>query len=435
MGNCGYRPQNWFGPIAPAGAYPEVQPQNRTVAAMNPYSTLDPESFQKLLASAFVLQESLMGTQSLSAILEVRHLIATGELDVNGALHLIADHARNVANATGVAIGLLKRDNLVYSAGSGSAVAYVGRHVMATLSVPAASTGARGEILRVENTETDARIEAAICRQFGAKSLLILPIYHDRDVMGVLQIFFGGAHVFQDREVHTYQLMAKVVGEAMSHADQLETLATELSAMPQAAKQITPQMQKFLASPADTRAMCQTPGAAIAKPEKMPSRRANPVVAATMMTHQAMRIFLHRRPWKVAGAALVIVLAIASWIAYSHRRPGSPLHASARQTSNAITQQLSPVSTKPVTAHKNTSSPQTAPIQIAEPSKAGRSTLERVRVGDSHVDYVSEDVTVRYFTPKPELQRVRVGDHVVDYISADVTVRHFTLKPAVMPPR
>ena len=366
---------------------------------MSAHFTLDPESFQNLLASAFVVQESLMDTQSLSAIVEVRHLIVAGKLDVDGAMHLIADRARNVANATGVAVGLLKGDQLVYRAGSGSAATYIGRHVIATLSV-SAETEASREILRVENAQTDARIEAAICRQFGAKSLLILPIYHDRAVAGVLEVLFSEAHAFQDREVRTYQLMARVVGEAMSHAGQLEqkkALAAELSTMPQAIPQITPQMRKFLngsGSPANKHAIFQACGAV----------RASPAGAATMITHRAKPVPLHKRLWKVAGAAVVTVLVIASWIAYSYRRPASPLGASARQRSNAI--------------------------DMEEARKAARSTPQRVRVGDNELDYVTEDVTVRYFTPKPTRQQVRVRDSQVDYISEDVTVHYFTPKPA-----
>src|SRR5207245_10184404 len=81
---------------------------------------------------------------------------------------------------------------------------------------------ASGEILRVENTQTDARIEAAICRQFGAKALLIVPICRGRTVVGAIEILFYDAHAFQDREVRMYQLMAGLVAEAMPHAAQLE---------------------------------------------------------------------------------------------------------------------------------------------------------------------------------------------------------------------
>ncbi|MGC2535365.1 MAG: GAF domain-containing protein, partial [Candidatus Sulfotelmatobacter sp.] len=69
-------------------------------------STLDRESFQKVLESAFAIQQSEMDGQSLSAIVEVGRLITRRELDVDEAIHLINDRARNVADATGVAIGL-----------------------------------------------------------------------------------------------------------------------------------------------------------------------------------------------------------------------------------------------------------------------------------------------------------------------------------------
>jgi len=73
--------------------------------------TLDRESFQELLASAFAVQESGMKRQSLTAILELQRSIREGQLDVDGAAHLIAEWARSVANASGVAMGRLKAIN------------------------------------------------------------------------------------------------------------------------------------------------------------------------------------------------------------------------------------------------------------------------------------------------------------------------------------
>src|SRR5205823_2214436 len=134
------------------------------------------------------------------------------------ASHMAAYYTANFAYCHVTYETLLEGDNLVYRAGSGSAATYIGRYVKAALSVARAS----GEILRVENTQTDARIEAAICRQFGAKALLIVPIYCGRAVAEAMEILFGDAHAFQDREVRMYQLMAGLVAEAMSHAAQLE---------------------------------------------------------------------------------------------------------------------------------------------------------------------------------------------------------------------
>jgi len=289
---------------------------------MSTHFTLDRESFQKLLARAFLVQEYLDSqkakrpaadllpkpaitehpkeanppdyTQSLSAIVEVQRLIATDELDVNGAVALIADRARNVANAAGVAIGLLEGDELVYRAGSGSAAAYIGRHVKATLNVSAHNL-ASGEILRVENTQTDRRIEAAICRQFGAKALLIVPICHDRAVAGAVEILFSDAHAFQDREVRTYQLLAGLVAEAMSHAAQLEPKQA-LAAEP----------AKEHPHPAGTHAAAEVSTTAMADAGELSLFR-RLAGAAVVIMQRAKRLPLHKRRWEPAVALAAVL--------------------------------------------------------------------------------------------------------------------------------
>ena len=44
------------------------------------------------------------------------------------------------------------------------------------------------------------------------------------------------------------------------------------------------------------------------------------------------------------------------------------------------------------------------------------------------VQYYSDDVTVRYFTPQPPLQRVPDRNTRIRHISEDVTVRYFLPK-------
>jgi len=168
-----------------------VQRASKDVA-MSSDSSFDPEFFQKLLESAFAVQESGVNARSLVCIVEIQRSIKAGHLDVDGTMRLIAEFAQQVAGASGVAVGRLKGDQLVYGAGSGSAASSVGRCVMATF-IASAPNRTRAEILRVENAESDPRIEAAICRQFGATSLLILPIYHADAVAGVMQVLFGEA--------------------------------------------------------------------------------------------------------------------------------------------------------------------------------------------------------------------------------------------------
>ena len=399
---------------------------------MTAHPTLDPESFQRLLSNAFAVQECGMDTESLSAIVELQGSIGSGELDVDGAMDLIAVRSRNVANATGIAIGLLKGDQLVYRAGSGSAASYVGQHVMATLCV-SPHNPASGEILRVENAQTDKRIEAAICRQFGAQSLLILPIYHDRAVAGVLDVLFNEAHAFQPREVLTYRLMAALVGEAMFYAarpEEKKALAADLSTMRQSIGLTRPQIEEALndgasvPAAATNRAIDQACGNSIAEAGKLPAL----THSAWAASKRAKRVPWYKGRWETA-VGVAAVLAIACWIAYRDRRPASPVGASALQRSNAIEQQMPFVPPKPVLAN-STSKPRTALGLKEEGRTAARTMKQWVRVGNNELDYVTQDVTVRYFTPKHAPQRVLDRNSRVRYISEDVTVRYFTPRPA-----
>jgi hypothetical protein len=398
---------------------------------MTAHATNDSESFQNLLANAFAVQESGINTELLSAIVTLQHSIVTGELDVDKAMHLIGEHARNVANATGVAIGLLKGDQLVYRAGSGSAAPYIGQHVVATLCV-SAHNAASGEILRVENAQIDSRIEAAICRQFGAESLLILPIYGDRAVVGVLEVLFDQAHSFDHREVLSYRLLADLVGEAMSQAiqpEQKHVLAADLLTMQQSIGQIRPRVQKslnaggFNPAPTTNHAICKACGTRIPETTNLLARKQPPWPTSK----QSKYVSFAKGQWKTAAAA---VLVIVSWIVYKEHRT-TTTGTSALQAPNAIEQATPTASAKQVSA-SSTSNAQTGAI-TRDGKKAAR-TPHWVRVSNNELDYVAQDVTVRHFTTNLAPQPLQDKNSQVRYISEDVTVRYFTPKHAAAAP-
>ena len=360
--------------------------------SMTTHYSLDRASFEKFLANAFAVQKSGLDSQSLSAVVELERSITTGEADLDRAMQMVADRARNVANATGIAVALLKKDQLEYRAGSGSAAACVGRRVTAVLSV-SAHNEARNEILRVEDAQADTRIEGAVCRLHGAKALLMVPICRERVVAGVLEVFFSEAHTFQDREVRAYRVMAGLVEEAISRdarREQKEAPAKQFTTVPPTIERTERQQVK--------------PATTIIQPVK--------------------RAFPHTLRWNVAVAGVATVLAMVVWITYHHHLT-SPVDASSLHTLNAAQQ----VSAKPSPASNRTSKLRNAE-GVMKDRKAARSAFKRVRVGRNEVDYIAEDVTIRHFIPTPPRPQPRVGEKRVDF-GEDVTVRYFASKPPV----
>jgi putative methionine-R-sulfoxide reductase with GAF domain len=397
-------------------------------------SRLDLESFQSLLSDAYAVQESGVSAVWLTPVIELQRKIAIGELDVDRAIDLITVGAQDVANATGIVIGLLKGDQLVYRAGSGSGVAYVGKHVMSTLCV-SRNIAAKSEILRVEDAHTDKRIEAAICRQFGAQSLLILPLYHDDTLVGVLDVLFDEPHAFPRPEVLAYRLMGALVGEAMSYAarpDRQQAPAAAPSTVPQSVSLTGPRTEEPLnyslyVNPSITNnsGAYHTDAPFIAQARKLLTR----MQSAWAASNRAEGVPWNKGRLKAVGVAIV-VLVVACWIALSDRRSRSP-HVLGQQGSTALEQQV------PVTPAKLVLSNATSKAQPVLAEEEQRWTARTIpsKVSDRaiRIRYISDDVTVRYFTPKPLPQHMLAKNIRVRQVSDDVTVRYFPSEPPVSP--
>jgi hypothetical protein len=315
-------------------------------------------------------------------------------------------------------------------------VTYVGQHVLATLCV-AGHNVESSEILRVENAQTDRRIEAAICRQFGALSLLILPIYHGGTMAGVLDVLFDEAHAFQHREVLTYRLMAALVGEAMSYAarpEQKESLAADLSTMQQSIRLTGPQIEAALneresaPSAAANRAIYEAFGTFVARAGRLPAL----AQSAWAALRRAEDVPWYKSRWETAlGVAAVLV--IACWIGFRDRHTASPPGVSGLLESSAPRQQM-PFTPKKRVLENNNSKRQTALGPLPGQRKTSRSMPQQVLDRNIRVRYISDDVTVRYFTPTPPPHPALGRNIRVRYISDDVTVRYFTPNPPVAPP-
>jgi hypothetical protein len=446
---------------------------------MSSHSRLDPESFQNLLADAYVVQESGIDTRSLSAVLELQGLMAESELDVDRAMPLMAERARNVAQATGVAIAILQGDQLVYRAGSGSSAAYVGRRVTAILSV-SRHTKSKAEILRVENAQRDGRIEAAICRQFGAESLLILPVYDNRNLVGVLEVIFSDAHSFREQEVRTYRVMASLLGEVIGRAAQPQTqkAVTEPSTIQPILASIAPQsgipkiepprvVQPTAPAPQSgfsilgltsesvslTRDPLESLRSVAARLTANPTlRRAYRTAIASISSirlpevrlpeirlperHQldrALSVVMRpviRVPYYKRWVALTVVV-LATWVAFRDHRPTPAAPTSAVASAKAVPQPSSSPSAASTAVPAKASA---IPALAVVPGGAVAAKPRWVRVGNDELDYVGQDVTVRYFGVKPAAQLAPAQSRTKK-IGSDVTVRYFSPIAASSPER
>jgi hypothetical protein len=358
----------------------------------------DRESLQSRVALAFTLQESGIEAHSLHSLIQIYRSIANHQNDPNDIMHMITERARDVAHAAGIGIALLEGERLVYRAGVGTAAASMDKNLTAVLS--ASDDGhPRTEILRVENAETDSRIEADICRQFGASALLMLPIYQGHTWAGVLAVLFTEPHVFRDREVRTYQIMARLVGESTSHqveekVEYKRSLPAAQLTVPQAILRMTSEMQKvsrsrFVKAP-ERRTGVVEARKALAATVRDGSSCWNLLKAGTLMRQAFKRASLNKLYWKLKSVSILIaLLAVCGWVAYRHR----PLPAN-----NSAIPRVSPAELQ-VPPSLTTDKQPKVKVQRGARHNPLKSAFKRQRIGENEVDYVAGDVTIRQFGP------------------------------------
>ena len=404
---------------------------------MSSRTNIDRESFQTFLSNAFAVQESALGPQSLSALVKVQRFIAGNELNLDAAMHLIADCALSVSSASGVAVALVEADELVYRAGSGSAEKHVGRRVPAVL-IASSKCGIRPEILRVEDAETDMRIEAEVCRQFGTSSLLMLPIRQQNVLVGTLQVWFNDAHSFLDGEVRTYRLMVEVLEEAMLRGVQSaqKWLACSVGQVPdgQIKSSACPQSVENAAmaggqNAAQAQCARSRPGGSDEPTASVFCGHQSTIIREMTVVRKALISVIRRLEARPGNATIrnfvppigaVILVSIAVWIFYANH-PADTKSGLGSLSWHAPPQQApsKPLSVSVDPKRRSDESNRTMGL---------RHGFRRVRVGANEVDYIAADVTIRQFENQhseprlgSDLKEVNFGD--------DVTVRYFANQP------
>jgi putative methionine-R-sulfoxide reductase with GAF domain len=398
---------------------------------MSAHSSLDPgrESLQSLLSIAFAVQESGLSVLSRSVMAQVQRLNTTNDCGADHVMQVIVGSASKIANAAGVGIALLEGDQLVYRATSGSGAAYVGKRMTAVLTTPGHQVS-QTEIVRVENALTDSRIQAAICRELGAMSLLILPISHNGAIAGVLAIFFHEPHTFLEREVATYRIITRIIEQVIARTKARKigcgySLTTQVAAVASVSEPTTQSIQV----PGDGRRAGRVPRLKSAlDPIRVTGSVANKrlkllwyrIAPGTTTTHFLPRPLFDTLRWNLVG--LLVVVALALLVNWSSHHPISSIENSAGAHSTTTDRVMSP--TRRQAAKHHTSRWPAQPVTAEREKRLPGRGFRKVKVAQNEVDYIAEDVTVRRFGPNSSSQGAWLQKQQFE-IGDDVTVRYF----------
>src|SRR5580698_449827 len=151
--------------------------------------------------------------------------------DLDAALQLLSDRAQYITGASGAAIALRRngKNDMLCRASSGSNAPELGALLSSEFGLSGESVRTR-KALRCDDAERDARVNREVCRQLGIASVVVMPVVHDDEVLGVFELFSGKANAFGERDLSAVQRLTEMVQTAVRLATAAESLAAKLNA-------------------------------------------------------------------------------------------------------------------------------------------------------------------------------------------------------------
>lgn len=155
----------------------------------------------------------------LSAVVALQQEMLGVASDVEKVMQRVVSRVPALTNGAGAVIELVEGDDLVYRAASGPAAEHIGKRVTFAGSLSGEAVRKR-EVMRCDDTDSDARVDRAACRAIGIRSMIIAPLMDGANAIGGLKTYATRAGAFDDLDTYTIQLLAGMTSSALMLAEQ-----------------------------------------------------------------------------------------------------------------------------------------------------------------------------------------------------------------------
>ena len=158
----------------------------------------------------------------LRYVIETQRLVNVLPAAANDrATETVLDRVQRVTNADGAAVEVVEGNVMVHRAVSGLQTNPEGSRTGLDSSFSGLCVRV-GTPLLCTDTDSDPRVDAALCRRAGVRAIAVAPIFRAGEALGVLRLMSGEAEHFDDADVDVLELMANVLASGLSTTSKLE---------------------------------------------------------------------------------------------------------------------------------------------------------------------------------------------------------------------
>src|SRR5262249_10564291 len=147
-----------------------------------------------------------------------RSLTAMARRDPYVALQLLAERAQYITGASGAAIALREKDQMICRASAGSAAPELGARLQVNSGLSGESVRTK-KTLRCDNVDSDPRVNRDSCRTLGIASVVVMPLQKDGEVNGVFELLSERPYAFEERDINALERLGEMIQTAIEHAE------------------------------------------------------------------------------------------------------------------------------------------------------------------------------------------------------------------------
>lgn len=191
-------------------AEPTLTPTPRRAAETDPSAR---DALQALLAFA-ALHEQVRQRRVHAGKGDGGDVAELEQFVLDEVLQLVAERARALTGADGVAIALAEGDAIVCHGSTGKIAPDPGARLDPTAGFSGACLSS-GKVVRCDDSEIDLRVDPLACRNLGARSMVAVPLLAKDSVIGLIEAFSAEPYGFDDSAVRSLNLLAELILAAL----------------------------------------------------------------------------------------------------------------------------------------------------------------------------------------------------------------------------
>jgi diguanylate cyclase (GGDEF)-like protein len=163
------------------------------------------------------LDESTLQPARLLEVIRIQGEVAALGPDLAAVMTLVVERASALTGAAGSVVELAEGDDMVYRAAAGCAEAQLGLRLRRDGSLSGHCV-ALGLPILCPDAEQDPRVDIEACRRVGLRSMIVVPLLHQEQAVGVLKVISPDVEKFSEQDSTLLTLMSGLIASAMANA-------------------------------------------------------------------------------------------------------------------------------------------------------------------------------------------------------------------------